>query len=272
MNLKGIGMSELNQEVAGENIREPVVVAGGTVDGPLTNNVPVKPDFLPDQYWVDGSVALEKLVNDSNQYRTALSRNQQDIPRDPSGYDLKKLGLPSDVEKPYADFAHRLGLTQHQAFQLFGDEGNKLTKDLEEYYKKEHAAMEEDDATKYVEGEIEKYGGRDKVKHTVERMDRLFATMKNRGLMDDEEISNFKHTTFTTATSMKGFEKVMNLIDSITNGATVNAHGNGSTGGNKYDGISRDAVIKDIINQRYQAKYSADHDAIYKSLDGVKLE
>jgi hypothetical protein len=71
---------------------------------------------------------------------------------------------------------------------------------------------------------------------------------------------------------LKGFEKVMNLIDSITNGATVNAHGNGSPTGNKYDSVSRDAVIKDIINQRYQAKYSADHDAIYKSLDGIKLE
>jgi hypothetical protein len=263
-------MSEVNQEA--KDIREPVVVAGGTVDGPLAANGPVKPDFLPDQYWEDGTVALEKLVNDSNHYRTALSRNQQDIPGDPSGYDLKKLGLPTAVEKPYADFAHRLGLTQHQVYQLFRDEGTKLTKELEEYYKKEQSAMEEDDAAKYVEGEIEKYGGRDKVKHTVERMDRLFVTMKNRGLMDDGEVSEFKHSRFTTATSLKGFEKVMNLIDSRTNGATVNADGNGSPTGNKYDGVPQDAMIKDIINQRCQAKYSADHDAIYQSLDGVKLE
>jgi hypothetical protein len=263
-------MSELNQEVS--DVLEPVVIAGGPVDGPVAANGPVKPDFLPDQYWVEGSVALEKLVRDANQYRTALARNHQDIPGDPSGYDLKHLGLPTSVEKPYADFAHRLGLTQHQAYQLFGDEGNKLTKELEEYYKKEREAMENDDTAKYVDGEIEKYGGREKVKHTVERMDRLFATMKNRGLMDDEEISNFKHSTFTTATSLKGFEKVMNLIDSISNGATVNARGNGTPGGNKYDGVSRDAMIKDIINQRYQAKYSADHDAIYKSLDGIKVE
>jgi hypothetical protein len=249
-----------------------VVVAGGRVDGPVASNGPIKPDFLPDQYWVEGSVALEKLVSDTNHYRTALSRNQQDIPGDPSGYDLKKLGLPTAVEKPYADFAHRLGLTQHQAYQLFGDEGNKLTKELEEYYKKERETMENDDTAKYVDGEIEKYGGREKVKHTVERMDRLFATMKNRGLMDDGDIAEFKHSTFTNATSLKGFEKVMNLIDSITNGATVNARGNGSPTGNKYDGVSRDAVIKDIINQRYQAKYSADHDVIYKSLDGIKLE
>jgi hypothetical protein len=230
-------MSEVSQEVAGENIREPVVVAEETVNGPLAGNVAVKPDFLPDQYWENGTVALEKLVNDSNHYRTALSRNHQDIPRDPSGYDLKNLGLPPAVEKPYADFAHRLGLTQHQAYQLFGDEGTKLTKELEEYYEKEQSAMEDDDAVKYVEGEIEKYGDRNKVKHTVERMDRLFATMTNRGLMDDEDISNFKHSTFTTATSLKGFEKVMNLIDSITNGATVNAHGDGSPTGNKYDGV-----------------------------------
>jgi hypothetical protein len=131
----------------------------------------MKPDFLPDQYWVDGSVALEKLVNDSNHYRTALSRKQQDIPRDPSGYDFKHLGLPNAVEKSYVGFAPRLGLTQHQAFQLFGDEGTKLTKELEEYYKKDRDAMDQDDTAKYVEGEIEKYGGRDKVKHEVERMD-----------------------------------------------------------------------------------------------------
>jgi hypothetical protein len=265
-------MSEVNEETVGCDIWEPVVVAGGTSDGPVSANGPVKSDFLPDQYRADGTVALEKLVNDSNQYRAALSRNHQEIPCDPSAYDLKKLGLPPAVEKPYADFAHRLGLTQHQAFQLFGDEGTKLTKELEEYYKKERETMEDDDAAKYVDGEIEKYGGRDKVKHAVERMDRLFTTMKNRGLMDDEEISSFKHSTFTTATSLKGFEKVMNLIDSISNGATVNAHGNGTPAGNKYDGTSKDAIIKDLINQRHQAKYPADHDAIYKSLDGTKLE
>jgi hypothetical protein len=255
-------MDEENQGTVGGEGQSPEVTAGG----------PVKPDFLPDQYWVDGSVALEKLVGDANHYRTALSRNHQDVPGDPSGYDLKKLGLPSDVEKPYADFAHRLGLSQHQAIQMFGDEGTKLTKDLEEYYKKEHATMEQDDATKYVDGEIEKFGGRDKVKHAVERMDRLFATMKNRGLMDDEDIADFKHSTFTNAASMKGFEKVMNLIDSITNGATVNAHGNGSPTGSKYDGVDRDAIVKDIMSQRHQAKYRTEHDAIYKSLDGVKLE
>jgi hypothetical protein len=259
-------MSEVNQEVIGKNIQEPVVVADGMGSGP------VKPDFLPDQYWVDGAVALEKLVNDSNSYRAALSRNHQDIPPDPSGYDLKNLGLPSAVEKPYSDFAHRLGLSQHQAFQMFGDEGTKLTKELEEYYKKEHSAMESDDAAKYVEEEIEKYGGRDKVKQAVERMDRLFTTMKNRGLMDDGEISDFKHSTFTNAASIKGFEKVMNLIDNISNGATVNAHGDGSPSGNKYNGLQRDAIIKEIMTQRHQAKYAPDHDAIYKTLDGIKLE
>jgi hypothetical protein len=90
--------------------------------------------------------------------------------------------------------------------------------------------------------------------------------------MDDEEISNFKPSTFTNAASMKGFEKVMNLIDSITNGATVNAHGNGSPTENKYNGVSRDAIIRDIMTQRHRAKYPMDHDAIYKSLDGVKLD
>jgi hypothetical protein len=259
-------MSEVNQEVISGDMQEPTVVAGGAASGPL------KPDFLPDQYWVDGAVALEKLVNDSNGYRTALSRNRQEVPNDPSGYDLKALGLPTAVEKPYSDFAHRLGLTQHQAIQMFGDEGTKLTKELEEYYKKERSVMEDDDGARYVEEEIEKYGGRDRVKHTVERMDRLFASMKNRGLMDDEEIADFKHSTFTNASSIKGFEKVMNLIDSISNGATVNAHGNGSPTGNKYNGLQRDAIIKDIMSQRHQAKYAPDHDAIYKTLDGIKLE
>ncbi|MDR2628497.1 MAG: hypothetical protein LBC30_00655 [Puniceicoccales bacterium] len=64
----------------------------------------------------------------------------------------------------------------------------------------------------------------------------------------------------------------MNLIDSITNGATVNAYGNGSPTGSKYSGVDRDTIVKDIISQRHQAKYRADHDAIYKSLDGIKLE
>jgi hypothetical protein len=232
----------------------------------------VKSDFLPDQDWVDGAVALEKLVGHSKSYRAALSRNHQDIPHDPSGYDLTNLGLPTAVEKPSADFAHRLGLSQHQAFQMFGDEGTKLTQELEEYYKKEHSAMESDDAAKYVEEEIEKYGGRDKVKHAVERMDRLFTTMKNRGLMDDDEISDFKDFTFTNAASIKGFEKVMNLIDSISNGATVNAHGNGSPSGNKYNGLPVDAIIKEIVTQRHQAKYAPDHDVIYKTLDTIKSE
>jgi hypothetical protein len=64
----------------------------------------------------------------------------------------------------------------------------------------------------------------------------------------------------------------MNLIDSISNGATVNAHGNGSPGGNKYNGLQRDAIVKDIMTQRHQAKYQPDHDTIYKTLDGIKPE
>jgi hypothetical protein len=70
---------------------------------------------------------------------------------------------------------------------------------------------------------------------------------------------------------MKEFEKVMNLIDNIINGYMVIAHRNGLPTGVKYSGFDRDAIVKDTISQMHQAKYQADHDAIYKTLDGVKL-
>jgi hypothetical protein len=96
--------------------------------------------------------------------------------------------------------------------------------------------------------------------------------MKNRGMMDDEEIAAFKHSTFKTATSMKGFEKVMNLIDSINNEPTVNASASPApTPGSKYAGLEREAVIRNVIEQRHRAQHRSDHDDIYRSLGGVKL-
>jgi hypothetical protein len=38
-------------------------------------------------------------------------------------------------------------------------------------------------------------------------MNHLFTAMKNHGIVSDEEISNFKHSTFTNAVAMKGLEK-----------------------------------------------------------------
>jgi hypothetical protein len=232
-----------------------------------------KPDFLPDQYWVNGSVDLESLVGDSKRYRTALSKQEQDIPDSPDGYDLSKLDLPDNLVKSYKSLAHKLGLSKYQTDQLFGEEGTKLSNEVMEYYQKQSTISAEDDEKEYIAGEIAAFGGKEKVKRAVERMDNLFTAMKNRGIMDDEEIAAFKHSTFTNATAMKGFEKVMNLIDTINNGTTVNAHGPaGGVPGNRYGTMDHDAIVWDVIAQRQQAKYQGDHDAIYNGLKGVKPE
>jgi hypothetical protein len=100
-------MNEVNMEDIGVKIIEPVVVADlpGNSDvvkeapsprvsepgGSFVSESSMKPDFLPDQYWVNGSVDLAKLVNDIKNYRLALSKHQQDIPSSEDGYDLKKL-------------------------------------------------------------------------------------------------------------------------------------------------------------------------------------
>jgi hypothetical protein len=95
--------------------------------------------------------------------------------------------------------------------------------------------------------------------------------MKNRDLMDDDDIADFRQLMFKNAISMRRFEKVRNPIDNITNRARVNAHGNGAPTGGKYSSLDRHAIVRDIISQRHEAKHQADHDASYRTLGGLEL-
>jgi hypothetical protein len=277
-------MNEINMEDVGGKVCEPlgatdshdskivppkIANENGHSQG-MNKEDPSKPDFLPDKCSIDGTVDLAKLVSEAKNCCAALSQHQQDIPSSEDSHDLKKLGMPRGMEKPYGAFAHRSRLSQCQADQIFGEDGAKPSREIEEFRKAEHAAVEKQNNAKYIDKQTELFGDREKVKQTVERTRRLFASMKSRGLVD-YDLAHFQNPTFKNATSRKGFEKIPNLIDSISNDATMNAHGNGAPTDGQYSGLDRDAIARDIKSQRHRAKYQADHDAIYRILDDVKL-
>jgi hypothetical protein len=75
--------------------------------------------------------------------------------------------------------------------------------EMEEFCQSEHAAVEKEDDVKYIEEQIDLFGGREKGKQTMERMDNLFPFMKNRGLMSDDDIADFNYSTFHNGLSVK---------------------------------------------------------------------
>jgi hypothetical protein len=145
------------------------------VEGPVTGGAATKPEFLPDQYWVNGAVDLAGLVDDSRRYRAALSKHSQAVPGEASGYVMKDFGLPEEAQQHYAAFAHKLGLSQYQVEQMFGDAGKKLSEDVEGYYRAERAEQDREEESKYIGEQVELFGGREKVKRAVERMDTTYS-------------------------------------------------------------------------------------------------
>lgn len=238
----------------------------------IEQSVAQRPDYLPEQYWKNGQADIESLASDSRKWREALSRRLQDVPQSPDEYDLSKTLLDDpDAQHIYKEFAHKLGLTKYQTEQLFGDEGTRFSESLQDIYEKKYSEDidkdEQDEHTQYITEQVEQFGGSAKVRAAVGRMDDLFTAMKNRGVITDDEIRSFKHSTFTTACSMSGFEKVMDYIDNLNNGSTVNANiPQDATGASQYSGMDNEHIVQALIKQHMRDGKSIDRKRAYDSL------
>lgn len=188
---------------------------------------PERPAYLPEKYWVNNAIDTENLAKDyliatvdAKRYRSALSRQQQNIPTSPEGYDFKELGFNEEQSAAYANFAFKIGLSPYQAQAIFGEEGQAFAKDFEAANADLYAKQQEQYEKARIEAEIEKFGGQDKVRELSQRMDHMFTGMKNRGLITDEEIMNFKNN-INNADTLKGLNSILNYVSGEQNQATV---------------------------------------------------
>lgn len=236
---------------------------------------PERPAYLPEKYWVNNAVDTENLAKDyliatvdAKRYRSALSRQQQNIPTSPEQYDFKNLGFSEEQSSAYANFAFKLGLSPYQAEAIFGEEGQEFAKQFEEANSELYAKQQEQYEKARVESEIEKFGGKEKVADFSKRMDRVFTGMKNQGLITDEEIMNFKNN-INNADTLKGLNSLLNYINGEQSQATVsNAQPiqEDNSLRAKLQGKSVDEMGRIVRKMLAEAKTKEEQEQLYNSL------
>ena len=193
----------------------------------VEGSVPERPAYLPEKYWVNNAVDTENLAkdyviasSDAKRYRIALSRHQQEIPTSPDQYNFKDLGFNDEQSASYANFAFKLGLSPYQAKAIFGEEGQAFAQDFEKANAELYAEQDRKREQARIEAEIEKFGGQDKVRELSQQMDHLFTGIKNRGLITEEQIMNFK-SNIDNADTLTGLKGILDYISGEQNQSTV---------------------------------------------------
>lgn len=249
---------------------------------------PMKPDFLPDQYWNGQQADIQSLVSDlqttqqmAQKHRLALSVKGQEVPSDVSGYDFSNLPVSEEDRLAVANFAYKIGLSKFQAQQLFGDEAQQLSARWEEkaaaaeameYEREQSQAASEREA--FIKSEVEKFGGVDKVRDLDARMNRMFTGMKNRGLIDDQTIAEFKETAMTNSNSLKAMNSILGYVESQGSiqampavNQTTGSSSQNSAMAAQFQGLTRDQITQKMMGMLSQAKSKSEQDAMINQFD-----
>lgn len=244
-------------------------------NNPLPGNETVtstRPDYIPQQYWNNerNEVNLESMATDLKKFRAALSTRGQDVPDSPDGYTFSDIDLPAEIKGDIQAYAHKLGLSKHQAEALFGKDSNELEDKILKYYDEKDAKNSEAELREYVTQEVESFGGPEKVKEAVQRMDNMFIVAKNKGLLSDEEIASFKHSAIRDANTLRTFDKIVGLFNNMTNMTTINAGGGMNNTAGAYSNMDRKQIVNNVVEQLSKAHSQAEKDKIYNSLAGLR--
>jgi hypothetical protein len=188
------------------------------MDSAIDSSLPQRPEYVPEAYWTGKDVDVQKMSHDlaevaakAREYRQVISRKEQEMPKDPSGYNFSKLGMNEKESEIYGKFAHSLGLSAFQAEKLFGEEGEHLTQQIEELYKPDRETKRKE----YIQSEIEKFGGEEKVRELGAKVERLKTSLINKGAITEEQFTEFKEQAMSNA---NGLKVMANLLDNLGDG------------------------------------------------------
>jgi hypothetical protein len=230
-----------------------------------------KPEYVPEKYWQNNQVAVEQLARDfesstseAKKFREALSKKMQEVPGSTDGYDFDGMDFSEEEAKMYSEFAHSVGLTKYQAKELFGDAGTKFSEQFEAFSDKK----QDEAVKKFMQGEIEKFGGQEKVGELSIKVDKAFTALKNRGIITDKEINEFKDT-LTTASSLNGINALLTYAEGSATAPTIsNAVPSPAAGSLKQQlsGLSRVEMIRKVAEMQKYAKTDAERKNIFDGL------
>jgi hypothetical protein len=93
---------------------------------------------------------------------------------------------------------------------------------------------------------------------------------KNKGLLNDEEIAGFKHSAIRDASTLKTFDKLVGLFETVNGGATINRNTMGTSMEMQYGNMPRNEIVRRVAAQLRKARNRAEVDKIYKSIAAIK--